>query len=116
MSENFEPCTLEEATHVEVGGNVYKFEMDGVAQIIFGTEENTSFPRRKIGIVLRIKDGHWKTIFMDCFPIFNIKPLKEIKREPREFVHIFRKGSSMSYPSWAENGMFRCVEISEEFE
>jgi len=32
MSEKkFEPCTLEEATHVEVGGKVHKIEMDGGA-------------------------------------------------------------------------------------
>lgn len=116
MSENLEPCLLQDATHVEVGGKVYKIEMDGIAQIVLSSEDKTSFPTRKIGIVLRIRDGHWHTIFMDCFPILGIQPLKKVEHKMREFVYIFRKGSSMSYPSWAENGMFRCVEISEEIE
>ena len=120
MNENFEPCTLEEATHVEVGGKVHKIEMDGAAQIVFGTEENTSFFRRKIGIVLRIRDGHWHTIFMDCFPIFGIKPLKEIKREPIEFVGFTKYVSrTLSHIINVPLGTppqtrFKCVEILED--
>jgi hypothetical protein len=127
MSEKkLEECSLEEATHVEVGGKVHKIEMDGVAQIVFDTEENTSFFRRKIGIVLRIRDGHWHTIFMDCFPIFGIKPLKEKKREPIEFEAVFFKhdgkwrtlylgDNHLPYEN-SKKARFRCVEILEEEE
>ena len=101
--KQFEPCTLEESTHVEVGGKVY---------LLGGNEVLLEYYHDKcIGI------RWWDTdtfIPEELFSTLGIKPLKEIKREPREFVHIFRKGSSMSYPSWAENGMFRCVEILEE--
>ena len=110
MSEKFEPCTFKEATHVEVGGNVYKIGSNEVRA------HWNSDKSEKVGINIVLEQHGATTIRQDLFPILGIKPLKEIKREPREFVHIFRKGSSMSYPSWAENGMFRCVEISEEIE
>lgn len=103
--KQFEQCTLEEATHVEVNGKVHKF----------GHHEGNQVHRYSINnIEIRKETGGWQLIHSDAFSVLGIKPLKEIKREPREFVHIFRKGSSMSYPSWAENGMFRCVEIVEE--
>ena len=106
MSEKqFEPCTLEQATHVEVGGKVHLLESDKIALEYYHSE--------CIGLGWVKEDAF---IPKELFPILGIKPLREKKREPREFVHIFRKGSSMSYPSWAENGMFRCVEISEEME
>ena len=110
MSEKFEPCTLEDATHVEVGGKVHKLgnEYTSEHQVI----------KSKLWGNISVERGPegWQLIHVDTFPILGIKPLREKKQEPREFVHIFRKGSSMSYPSWAENGMFRCVEISEEIE
>ena len=107
MSKQFEPCSLEEATHIEIGGNVYKFG--------FG-EVNREWRYDDLYITVKTDNSRLYAIRADMFNFLGIKPFKEKKQEPREFVHIFRKGSSMSYPSWAENGMFRCVEISEEFE
>ena len=107
MSKQFEPCSLEEATHIEIGGNVYKFG--------FG-EVNREWRYDDLYITVKTDNSRLYAIRADMFNFLGIKPFKEKKQEPREFVHIFRKGSSMSYPSWAENGMFRCVEISEEIE
>lgn len=122
MSENLEPCLLQDATHVEVGGKVYKIETDGIAQIVLGSKDKTSFPTRKIGIVLRIRDGHWHTIFMDCFPILGIQPLKEKKREPIEFVGFTKYVSrTLSHIINVPLGTppqtrFKCVEILENEE
>ena len=111
MSEKqFESCNLTEATYVEINGKMYKIGSYEVRAFW------DSFYSEIVGINIVLDQHDERTIRQDLFPILGIKPLKEIKREPREFVHIFRKGSSMSYPSWAENGMFRCVEISEEIE
>jgi hypothetical protein len=111
MSEKqFEQCTLEEATHVEMGGKVHELGKEYLSR-------HKSL-KSKLWDHIEVEKGTegWQLIHVLAFPILGIKPLREKKQEPREFVHIFRKGSSMSYPSWAENGMFRCVEISEEIE
>ena len=116
MSEiQYEECSLEEATHIEIGGVIYHIkdsEYNATVVKFMDFISDKSPMIRVTGVAL------YEFIYISeiSFPIFGIKPLKEKKQEPREFVHIFRKGSSMSYPSWAENGMFRCVEISEEIE
>ena len=102
MSEKqYEECVFQEATHVAVNGVVFQITgniwKSDQSYLLCWLKEDISIP-------------------LEYFSTFGIKPLREKKHKPREFVHIFRKGSSMSYPSWAENGMFRCVEISEEME
>jgi hypothetical protein len=106
MSEKkFEPCTLAEATHVEMGGKMY----------LLGGNEVLLEPYHGKCIGIR----WWDTdtfIPEELFCILGIKPLKEIKPEPIEFEHIFtfEEISLGIIPCEAEGKRFRCVEILEE--
>jgi hypothetical protein len=105
--KQFEKCTLEEATHVEVGGKVYLL--------------GEPYHGKCIGI------RWWDTdtfIPEELFSTLGIKPFKEKKREPIEFEAVFVKhdgqwrqlltiddGISIQNCKVAR---FRCVEILEE--
>ena len=115
MSENFEPCTLEEATHVEVGGKVYEFGNGIVTKIKDGT-----YPRIR---VINESVGN-DYINESSFPIFGIKPMRERKQEPVVFEATFAKYDGQWHPLYSlddgvsyqncKKAKFRCVEILEE--
>jgi hypothetical protein len=99
--KQFEPCTLTEATHVEINKVVYQI----VGNIC------------TYNIGLRwLEEDVW--IPIELFPILGIKPLKEIKPEPIEFEHIFtfEEITLGIIPCEAEGKRFRCVEILEDKE
>ena len=110
MSEQFEPCSLEEATHIEMGGTTYK--LGGYEVIAFWN----SIKSERVGINIILDGYDERTIRQDLFPILGIKPLKEKKREPIVFEHIFtfEEISLGIIPDEAEGKRFRCVEIVEE--
>ena len=114
MSEKkFEPCTLEEATHVEVNGKVY---------LLGGNEVLLECYHDKcIGI------RWWDTdtfIPEELFSTLGIKPMKEIKPEPIVFEATFVKHDSHWHPLYSldygfpvqkyKTATFKCVEILEE--
>ena len=102
MSEKqFEPCTLEQATHVEVGGKVHLLESDKIALEYYHSE--------CIGLGWVKEDAF---IPKELFPILGIKPLRERKRKPIEFEFTFSGG--MAFPLKAYGKTFLCVEIVEE--
>ena len=114
MSEKqFEECSLEDATHVEVGGKVYEFGNGIVTKIKDGT-----YPRIR---VINESVGN-DYINESSFPIFGIKPMKEKKRKPRECMALSviaqRNGKdvvALLPTDDFELGMtVRCVEILEE--
>ena len=107
--KQFEPCTLTEATHVEINKVVYQI----VGNIC------------TYNIGLRwLEEDVW--IPIELFPILGIKPLRERKREPIEFEATFAKYDGKWYPlhslddgvSYLHNkkAKFRCVEILEDEE
>ena len=113
MSENFEECSLEEATHVEVNGKVHLLENDKIALEYYHD--------KCIGI------RWWDTdtfIPEELFSTLGIKPLKEIKPEPIEFEFI--PSLEMAKDMWlpadfivpmeAVGKKFKCVQILEEEE
>ena len=109
MSEKFEPCTLEEATHVEVNDKVYLLGGNKV--------ELEDYHGEWIGIRWTEEDVF---VPVDAFPIFGIKPLREVKPKPIEFEGIVKQ-SRLSFlfldnvPEGVPLGTrFRCVEILEE--
>jgi hypothetical protein len=110
MSKQFEECTLEEATHVEMGGTTYKLGGCEVRAIW------NSMKSERVGINIILDDYDLRTIQQDLFPILGIKPLKEAKQEPIVFEHIFtfEEISLGIIPDEAEDKRFRCVEIMEE--
>lgn len=105
MSEKqFEPCSLQEATHAEsVTGEVY----------LISKSEN------RLRIVV---EGY--SIFNETWKALGIKPMKEIKPKPIEFEATFAKYDGNWYPlhslddgvSYLHNkkAKFKCVEILEE--
>jgi hypothetical protein len=105
--KQFEPCTLEEATHVEINKVVYQI----VGNIC------------TYNIGLRwLEEDVW--IPIELFPILGIKPLKEIKPEPIEFEATFFKhdgkwrtlylgDNHLPYEN-SKKARFRCVEILED--
>ena len=113
--KQFEECSLGDATHVEVGGKVYEFGDGIVAKIKDGP-----YPRLRV-----INDFVGNDYINESsFPIFGIKPLKEIKPEPIEFEAMFVKydgawhrllslDDGVSYQN-CKKAKFRCVEILEE--
>ena len=114
MSEKqFEPCTLEDATHVEVKGVAYFL---GHGKVLLAYDEDD-----RVGI--SIVDA-CAFIPVDAFPILGIKPLKEKKREPIEFEFI--PSLEMAKDMWlpadfivpmeAVGKKFKCVEILEDEE
>jgi hypothetical protein len=107
--KQFEPCTLTEATHVEINKVVYQI----VGNIC------------TYNIGLRwLEEDVW--IPIELFPILGIKPLKEIKPEPIVFEATFFKydgkwrtlylgDNHLPYEN-SKKARFRCVEILEEEE
>ena len=110
MSEKqFEPCTLEEATHVE---------MDGVVYEIAG-----NICTYNIGLRWLEQDV-W--IPIELFLTLGIKPMRERKQEPVEFEATFVMYLGNWIPLYTMHGgflyednkkaKFRCVEILGEEE
>ena len=114
MSENkLEPCTLEEATHVEVNGKVYLLENDKIALEYYHD--------KCIGICWWDTDTFIPEEFLLTL---GIKTFKEVKPEPIEFEATFFKhdgkwrtlylgDNHLPYEN-SKKARFRCVEILEE--
>ena len=116
--KQFEPCTLEEATHVEVNGKVYEFG-DGYLS------RHKSL-QSKLWDNIEVKKGTegWQLIHVDAFQVLGIKPLREKKREPIvfEFIPSLEMAKDMWLPAdfivpmEAVGKKFKCVQILEEEE
>lgn len=81
MSEQFKPCGLQEATHVELNGKVYEIYNGGLISFLyFGGLDY------KIGIRIFVEEtkefGRMENVHQLVFPILGIKPLKKKKRKP----------------------------------
>ena len=112
----FKECTLEEATHVEMGGKMYEFGN--------GFTSRHKSLKSKLWDNIEVKNGTegWQLIHVDTFPILGIKPMRERKRQPIEFEGIVKQ-SRLSFlcldnvPEGVPLGTkFKCVQILEEEE
>ena len=100
MSEKqFEPCTLGDATHVEMGGKVYQLGYDYEGKVL----------RRNSHNIEVTTETRWQLIHVDAFPILGIKPLK---KKPIKFYHTF--GGPYAPPNEAYGKTFLCVEFLKE--
>lgn len=70
----YEECSLEEATHIEMGGTTYK--LGGYEVIAFWN----SIKSERVGINIILDGYDQRTIRQDLFPILGIKPYKEKKQ------------------------------------
>jgi hypothetical protein len=110
IEKKFEKCSLEESTHVEVGGKVHLLENDKIALEYYHD--------KCIGIRWLEEDAF---IPKELFPVLGIKPLKEKKREPIEFEGVVRQDMPFAYLSNVPDGIplgtkFKCVQILEDEE
>ena len=107
--KQFEECSLEEATHIEMGGKVYN---------IAG-----NICTYNIGIRW-LEEDVW--IPIELFPTLGIKAMRERKPEPIEFEAGFAKYDGKWHPLYSlddglsyqnsKKAMFRCVQILEDGE
>ena len=109
----FKESSLEQATHVEVGGKVYELDVWESGGACKDYEEGHC-----VGITVDDKD-EILSIPISLFPILGIKLFKEIKREPIEFEFIMSLNTlsffpPLNVPMEAVGKRFRCVEILEE--
>jgi len=111
--KQFEPCSLGDATHIEVNGKVYLL---GGNEVLL-----ESYHGVWIGIRWLEEDAF---IPENLFPILGIKPLREIKPEPVVFEATFVKYDGKWHPLHSlddgvsyqncKKAKFKCVEIVEE--
>lgn len=115
--KQFEPCSLDEATHVEINGEVHKItERGGMVErsIVFGR------------IDILIKENIWVNIPKELFPFLGIRCLRMVKPKPIEFEATFVMYDGKWHPlySWnagvsyqnSKKATFKCVQILEEEE
>lgn len=113
--KKFEPCSLGDATHVEVKGVTYFL---GHGKVLLAYDEDD-----RVGI--SVVDA-CAFIPVDAFPILGIKPLREIKPEPIEFEATFAKYDGKWHPLYTldpeayylhnKQAKFKCVQILEDEE
>ncbi len=114
----WEEVALEEATHVEMGGLVYKLGQDEF------TSEHQVLKCNDFNIEVYKGIPSGSLIHVDAFPILGIKPLRERKRKSRECTALTviaqRNGKdvvALLPTDDFELGMtVRCVEILEDEE
>jgi hypothetical protein len=107
----FKECPLEQATHVEMGGYLYKI----------GSYEVRPFRNSDevcVGINVILSQHDERTIRHDLFPILGIKPMRQVEREPIEFEFIVSLNTlsffpPLNVPMEAVGKKFKCVEILE---
>ena len=122
MSEKkFEEIELNDATHVEINGEVFELKADGKVEK-YGDLSIGGF--HSIDILVGMND--WANIPQDLFPILGIKCLRKVKPTPSEFeaTFVFYDGKWTTWDSLGdglryltlEESKFRCVQIMEDAE
>ena len=116
MSEKqFEQCSLQNATHVEMGGKIHKI---GDGEIVTKMEH-------PYGWLLGVwAEGNFQYINENSFNILGIKPMREIKPEPIEFEAVFTHYDGKWHPLYSlddgvsyancKKATFKCIQILEE--
>ena len=108
----WEEVKLEEATHVEINGEVHELTERG------GTvERSVDFG----WIDILIEENKWANIPKEAFPLLGIRCLRKFKPEPIVFEAIVRQDMPFAYLSNVPDGIplgttFRCVQIMEDEE
>ena len=105
--KQFEECSLGDATHVEMNGNIHELDAWEGSFACKDYEEGHC-----VGIAVDNKD-EILSIPISLFTILGIKPLRENKkREPIVFTHTV--GGGIAPPNEAYGKTFLCVELVEE--
>ena len=123
MSEKqFEPCTLEEATHVEMGGKVHELGIGDGSESKHPNVIKQVIQYNRYCIEVYMESGGWQRIQTYAFPILGIKCLREKKQEPIEFegevvIGTFHGADvTMLLAPTGIGTKFKCIEILEDEE
>ena len=103
--KQFEPCTLQEATHVEMGGKLYELGHDYSTELLRGRGNS---PNIEVYIT---ETRRFQLVYADAFPILGIQPMREKKREPIEFETTFAKYDGEWHPLYK---LGRWIFVSEQ--
>jgi hypothetical protein len=117
MMIQWEECSLDVATHVEINGEVHEItERGGIVErsVDFGW------------IDILIEENKWANIPQEAFQLLGIKCLWKFKPKPIEFKAAFAKYDGRWHPLYSldhglsyqncETAIFKCVEIMEDEE
>jgi hypothetical protein len=117
----WEECSLDVATHVEINGEMHEIKTSG-NQIKTGGKVIKSGDIGWINILLG--ENKWARIPKEAFPILGIKCLRKKKQEPIEFEATFASCNGEWHPLYSlddgfahqnnKKAKFKCVEILEE--
>jgi hypothetical protein len=113
----WEECSLNDATHVEINGEVHEITERG------GTVERSGC----FGwIEILVGENKWATIPKEALPLLGIKCLRKFKPTPIEFEAAFAKYDGRWHPLYClddgfahqnnKTAKFRCIEILEDEE
>ncbi len=117
----WEECSLNDATHVEINGEVHEIKSNGTRKIV-----KSGLPY--VGgiytcIDISFGESYWSEIAEELFPFLGIKCLRKKKREPIEFEGVFVMYDGCwqtlhsledRFPDNCKKATFRCVQIMEE--
>jgi hypothetical protein len=118
----WEECSLNDATHVEINGEVHEIKSNGTRKIV-----KSGLPY--VGgiytcIDISFGESYWSEIAEELFPFLGIKCLRKFKPTPIEFEATFAKYDGKWHPLYSlDDGLsyqnckkakFKCVEILEE--
>jgi hypothetical protein len=113
----WEQVELDDATHVEINGEVFELKVGGKVEKSGGLSIGGF---HSIDILVEMND--WANIPKDLFPILGIKCLRKVKREPIEFegdvvIGTFHGADvTMLLAPTGIGTKYKCVEILEEEE
>jgi hypothetical protein len=112
----WEECLLEDATHVEINGEVHELGIDD------GSENKHQVRKyNRYFIEVYMESAGWQRIQTYAFPILGIRCLRKFKPKPIEFEAIVKQDMPFAYLSNVPDGIplgtkFRCVQIMEDEE
>lgn len=115
----WEEVTLEDATHVEMGGKVHELG-------IRPNSKHQVVKYDKYSIDVYMESGNWQRIQTPAFSVLGIRCLRKVKPTPIEFEARFAKYDGRWHPLYCsadgfayqncKKAKFKCVEILEEEE
>jgi hypothetical protein len=116
----WEECSLDDATHVEINGEVFEIVYGG--KVI--KSGKLSIDGKYLCISILIGPHDWMQISQEAFPLLGIRCLRKFKPTPIEFEELVVVGTFHGYdvtmllvPTGISVGAkFRCVQIMEEKE
>jgi len=119
----WEEVALEDATHVEVNGEVHEIKVGGKVKKSVNFGWIVILVEQFVDIL--IEENKWASIPQEGFPLLGIKCLRKVKPTPIEFEATFVMYDGCwqtlhsledRFPDNCKKATFRCVQIMEEEE